>query len=99
MSKTLSEKEIKKVAKLARLEEDADTNFIETYGGQLNDIFEYINQLKEVDTAGISPLDGVRTITIDELREDEPVVDKVLYAKHRANILEMFPKKQGDQLH
>lgn len=98
MSKTLSDAEIKKVARLARLQEDASKDFVDTFGGQLNDIFEYINQLKEVDTAGISPLDGVRTTTVAELREDKVNQDREEYTRIRNNIIDAFPNKQGDLL-
>ena len=97
-SKTLSKSGIKKVARLARLEESADDKFLEEFGGQLNDIFEYINELKEVDLTGISPLDGVRTTTLIELRSDQIDQDTTRRDKIRQNILNAFPNRQGDLL-
>jgi len=63
----LSKDEIQHIAKLARLElSDAE---LEKYGGQLSAILNYIDQLKEVDTAGVEPTAQVTGLE-NVLRED-----------------------------
>jgi len=64
----LTKKEIKHIAKLARL--DLTDKELELYGGQLSDILGYIDMLKEVDTAGVEPTAQV-TGLVNALREDE----------------------------
>lgn len=49
----LTKQEIEHVAKLARLELTAEE--ITKYGEQLSGVLSYIDQLKEVDTAGVEP--------------------------------------------
>ena len=64
----LSKKEIKHIAKLARL--DLTDKELKLYGGQLSDILGYIDMLKEVDTTGVEPTAQV-TGLVNALREDE----------------------------
>ena len=51
---SLSADEVRKVAELARL--DMSDTDVETMTGQLNAIIDYINELQQVDTAGIEPM-------------------------------------------
>ncbi len=64
----LSKKEIKKIAELARLE--LTDKELETYGGQLEDILGYVDQLKEVDTTHVKPTAQVTGLE-NVMREDE----------------------------
>ncbi len=89
---------VAKVAKLARINNNPDDQFLDKYTGELSQILDYINQLQEVNTAGISPIDGIRTIKIQELRSDTPAQDLVEYNRIRQNIINNFPNKQGDLL-
>jgi aspartyl-tRNA(Asn)/glutamyl-tRNA(Gln) amidotransferase subunit C len=89
---------VAKVAKLARLSNNPDEEFLTKYTGELSSIIEYINQLQEVDTTGISPTDGIRTITVNQLREDTAPIDIEEYNKIRQNIINNFPTKQGNLL-
>ena len=50
---SLSKEQIEHIAKLARLELTEEE--LDKYGGQLSDILNYIDQLKEVDVAGVLP--------------------------------------------
>lgn len=53
---SITEKDVQKVANLARLRlTDADA---QTYTGQLDRILGYIEKLSEVDTAGVEPTTG-----------------------------------------
>ncbi|NJK70704.1 MAG: hypothetical protein HC932_00320 [Thermales bacterium] len=61
-------------------------------------MIDYIDELNEVNTTGISPLDGVRTNTIQELREDETTENETNYQRIRLNIIEQFPNRKGNLL-
>jgi aspartyl/glutamyl-tRNA(Asn/Gln) amidotransferase C subunit len=94
MPNTLSPEVVAKVAALARLTDNPTPEFLEKYGRELGAILEYVEELQKVDTKGISPLDGIRTIVIENLREDIPFVDEEI----RTRILANFPKRKGDLL-
>jgi aspartyl-tRNA(Asn)/glutamyl-tRNA(Gln) amidotransferase subunit C len=98
MSVVLDPQTVKKIAHLARLSKDPSPEFLEKYGKELGEVLEYVQQLKEVDTSNIDPLDGFRTISIHELREDEYTTDQELYQQIRSRILANFPTRQGDLL-
>ncbi len=53
----INENEIKKVAKLARLDLSADER--EEFSRQLNDIIEYVEKINELDTSGVKPADHI----------------------------------------
>jgi len=89
---------VKKIAFLARLSKDPSPEFLLKYGIELGAILEYMEQLKELDTSGIDPFAGVRTIEIAALRADEPTNNIVEYNRIRQNIIRNFPNKQGDLL-
>lgn len=63
----LTKEEVLKVASLARLEFNSEE--IEKYQQELNDILNYIDMLDEVDTEEISPLSQVNK-DVNNLRED-----------------------------
>ena len=54
MAEKLTENQVRQVAKLARL--NCTDEQIATFTQQLDAIISYINQLEEVDTAGVEPL-------------------------------------------
>jgi aspartyl-tRNA(Asn)/glutamyl-tRNA(Gln) amidotransferase subunit C len=95
MSKKLDAATVKKIAQLAKLSNDPSPEFLEKYGEELGAILEYVDQLQEVDTSGISPTDGIRTISISQLREDHPPEDNEEYIRIRNNIIANFPTKTG----
>jgi aspartyl/glutamyl-tRNA(Asn/Gln) amidotransferase C subunit len=94
MPNTLSPEVVAKVAALARLTDNPSPEFLEKYGRELGAVLEYVEELQKVDTKGISPLDGIRTINIKDLREDIPFVDQEI----RTRIIANFPKKKGNLL-
>ena len=98
MSKILDPEIVRKIAFLARLSKDPSPEFLEKYGIELGAVLEYMEQLKELDTSGIDPFGGARTITISDLREDEPNQNTQDYLRVRQNIIKNFPNKQGDLL-
>ncbi|PIR12739.1 Asp-tRNA(Asn)/Glu-tRNA(Gln) amidotransferase GatCAB subunit C [Candidatus Falkowbacteria bacterium CG11_big_fil_rev_8_21_14_0_20_39_10] len=63
----LTKDEIKHIANLARL--DLTEAEFKKYGSQLSDVLNYIDQLKEVDTAGVEPTAQVTGLE-NVLRED-----------------------------
>ncbi|MFC1649852.1 Asp-tRNA(Asn)/Glu-tRNA(Gln) amidotransferase subunit GatC [Patescibacteria group bacterium] len=65
----LSKKDIKHLAKLARL--SLSDKEIKTYTSQLQEVLKYIDQLGEVDTANTEPTYQVLDGTVNVLREDE----------------------------
>ncbi|MFH1427718.1 MAG: Asp-tRNA(Asn)/Glu-tRNA(Gln) amidotransferase subunit GatC [Patescibacteria group bacterium] len=69
----LKKQEIKKIADLARLELTDEE--LKTYGSQLSDVLEYIDQLKEVDTSDVQPtaqVTDLENITREDKVEDWP---------------------------
>ena len=60
--------DIKHIAKLARLELSDEE--LKLYGEQLSHVLDYIDQLKEVDTAGVEPTAQVTGLK-DILRNDD----------------------------
>ncbi len=67
----LIRKEIEHIAKLARL--DLTEDELEKYGSQLSNVLNYIDQLKEVDVAGVEPtaqITGLENIFRDDVVEN-----------------------------
>lgn len=64
----LSKNQIQHIANLARLELTDEE--LEKYGGQLSDVLSYVDQLSEVDTAGVLPTAQVTGLE-NVLRADE----------------------------
>jgi len=67
MGKKIDEAQVRKVAKLSRLElSDAE---VEEFTGQLSAILEYVEKMNELDTEGVEPLAHCLAIS-NVLRED-----------------------------
>ena len=65
---TITKKEVLYVARLARLDLEADA--IDTFAGQIDEILGYIEKLNQVNTAGIQPTSPAISLT-NAFREDE----------------------------
>jgi aspartyl/glutamyl-tRNA(Asn/Gln) amidotransferase C subunit len=89
---------VSKVAKLARISKELSAESLSKYELELNSILEHVSELQKVDVSSIQPLSGIRTISVDNLRPDQPDQDLNNYAKVRSNIIANFPEKQGDYL-
>lgn len=63
------EKELDKLAKLCRIECTEDEK--KALSSQIADILSYVEQLKQVDTEGVSPCDCVLGTLMNVMREDE----------------------------
>jgi len=88
----LDKEQIKKIAKLARLE--LSDKEIEKYGSQLSVVLKYVEQLGEVDTDNVSPTAQITGLE-NVLREDE-VVD--WDEKERENALNQAPELEDNQI-
>ena len=88
----LTREEIEHVAKLARLELSEEE--INKYGEQLSGVLSYIDQLREVDTAGVEPTAQVTGLE-NAWREDE-VVD--WSAEERAEAINLAPEVEDSQI-
>jgi len=64
----ITKDEVLYVADLARL--DLDDESIEKYAGQIDNILEYVDKLKAVDTEGVRPTSHAIFLT-NAFREDE----------------------------
>jgi len=64
----ITKDEVLYVADLARL--DLDDESIEKYAGQIDNILEYVDKLKAVDTQGVRPTSHAIFLT-NAFREDE----------------------------
>jgi aspartyl-tRNA(Asn)/glutamyl-tRNA(Gln) amidotransferase subunit C len=63
----ITKEEVLHVAHLARLE--IDESAVEKFAGQIGDILAYVDQLKQVDTAGVRPTSHALALT-NAFRED-----------------------------
>jgi aspartyl-tRNA(Asn)/glutamyl-tRNA(Gln) amidotransferase subunit C len=66
----VSEDEVKKIARLARL--TIEEGFVPVVTGHLNSILGYVEQLNAVDTSGVSAMSHVSEVT-NVLRDDKVV--------------------------
>ncbi|MAK15715.1 MAG: Asp-tRNA(Asn)/Glu-tRNA(Gln) amidotransferase GatCAB subunit C [Cyanobium sp. MED195] len=87
MSKITAD-DVRKVAKLARLDLPEDT--IATYTGQLERILDYVDQLQAVDTEGVLPTTRAVEV-VNAMREDTVVATDV-----RQDLLDQAPQREGD---
>ncbi len=65
---SITQADIKKIAKLSRIALKDDE--LEAFSGDLDRIFDWIEQLKEVDTSDVAPMAGVGDYSL-RMREDE----------------------------
>jgi aspartyl-tRNA(Asn)/glutamyl-tRNA(Gln) amidotransferase subunit C len=87
MSKITAD-DVRKVAKLARLDLPEDT--IATYTGQLERILDYVDQLQAVDTEGVPPT--TRAVEVVNVTR----ADTVVPTEVREDLLDQAPQREGD---
>ena len=87
MSKITAD-DVRKVAKLARLDLPEDT--IATYTGQLERILGYVDQLQAVDTEGVPPT--TRAVEVVNVTR----ADTVVPTEVREDLLDQAPQREGD---
>ncbi len=83
----IDEKEIAKVAKLARLDLSEDQKA--EFSKQLNDIIEYVEKIKELDTSEVKPADHIADLN-NVTRED--IVKESLKTSELEKIAPRFEK-------
>mgnify|MGYP001201573435 CR=1 FL=1 len=84
----ISLSDVRKVAKLARLELPEDQ--LEIYTSQIEEILSYIDQLQVIDTENISPTTRAVEV-VNEMREDMVEINC-----SREDILDQAPHREGD---
>lgn len=84
----ISADDVRKVAKLARLELPEDK--IATYTGQLERILDYVAHLEQVDTEGVPPT----TRAVEVVNVTRP--DRVEPTLVREELLNQAPQREGD---
>jgi aspartyl/glutamyl-tRNA(Asn/Gln) amidotransferase C subunit len=88
-----------RIAFLARLSNNDLTGAeLEKFTTDLSAILTHVEEIKNVDTGQTQALDGWRTISIEELREDEAEQDEARYNRVKENIKNNFPHKERDLL-
>jgi|GEM_PF-3820897 len=86
------------IAGLSKVKSNPGEDFLNKYTGELNGILDYVTQIQTQNTGAILPTDIMQTISISQLREDEPPKDAQKYNRTRSNILAGFPARKGDLL-
>lgn len=81
-------KDVEHVAKLARLELSEDEKI--KYSKQLSDIVKYVEQMNEVDTTNVEPMNHPIHFT-NVMREDE-----VCYEVSKEDLMKNAPQREGD---
>ena len=95
----ITKDEVLHVAKLARLKLTEEA--IEKFSGQIADILDYVDTLKQVDTSGITPTSHAISLT-NALRDDEPRAhlnreDALANAPEKKDGAFIVPKIIGDR--
>ena len=85
---------VRRIARLARIQVDEDQ--LEPLGRELSGIFDWIEQLNEVDVTGVAPLAGAATMALRmraDVADDGGDADAVLSnAPDRAGAFYAVPK-------
>src|SRR4051812_40946432 len=87
----LTREDVLKLAQLARL--DLADEEVEEYGRELSEILQYVEQLGDVDVAGLKPTNQVTGLT-NVMREDE-IKD---YGYEPAELLKNVPDVKDNQI-
>jgi len=94
MQQKIDAEQVRKVAKLARL--DLTEAEVEEFTGQLGAILEYVEKMNELDTAGVEPLAHCLPITnvfrADEVRESLGTEKTLANAPQRDESFFIVPK-------
>ncbi|MCK5460344.1 Asp-tRNA(Asn)/Glu-tRNA(Gln) amidotransferase subunit GatC [Candidatus Parcubacteria bacterium] len=84
----LTTKEIKHIAKLARLELTAEEE--EKFSRQISSILEYVEKIKKLDTKGIEPISQITGL--ENVTRDDNAVDFGI----QKDILKSAPERESD---
>ena len=86
----ISSDDVRKVAKLCRLEIPEDD--IEKYSNQLEGILEYIAQLERIDTLNVPPT--TRAVEVVNVFREDTIVSSS--SDVRDQILDLAPQREGE---
>ena len=84
----ISQEDVRKVAKLARL--DLEEAKITTYANQLERILDYVSHLESIDTEGVLPT--TRAVEVVNVTR----ADGVEATEVREDLLNLAPQREGD---
>ena len=98
MSTQINSTVVKRMLGLAKLGNNYSEQELEKLAEELGSILEYVEELKEIDTSTVNSTTIIPTCKISDLRTDIPNDNSDKYQKVRQNIINNFPKKQGDLL-
>jgi len=88
MAKKIDEAEVRKVAKLSRL--DLSEKEVEEFTGQLRAILEYVAKMNELDTEGVEPL--AHCLPVSNVFREDCVKESLGTEKALANA----PQRDGE---
>ena len=88
MGKKISEAEVRKVAKLSRL--DLTEKEVEEFTGQLRAILDYVAKMNELDTEGVEPL--AHCLPVSNVFREDRVKESLGTEKALANA----PQRDGE---
>jgi aspartyl-tRNA(Asn)/glutamyl-tRNA(Gln) amidotransferase subunit C len=80
MSTPLTREEVTRIAELARLELTADE--VELFTRQLGDILGYVEQIRDLDTSGVTPTSHILNLPVER---DDVIVEPLPRAEALAN--------------
>lgn len=95
MSK-INSSSVTKLTKLTKLTIPEESNAVII--AKINSILDLSDDLQALNTEGVNLFDGWRKNSINDLREDIPNQERVIYEKQRQNILNLFPTSHNNLL-
>ncbi len=84
----INSNDVRKVAKLARLELEED--MIEIYTNQLEKILDHVDQLEKIDTSNVPPT--TRAVEVVNVLRDDSIEDTDI----REELINLAPNRDGD---
>lgn len=90
----ISKDEVKKVARLARIEvSEAE---LSVFQKELENVLEYVEQLKTVNTDGVEPTYQPSALPEQKLLDNATRSDRVIPSDKREKLLDAAPERDGD---
>ena len=98
MANDITIEDVQKVANLSRLSDHLSEEEQSKYHQNLGAILGFADELLAIDASDYSPHSAIASVSVGELRTDEPNNDNPEYSRVRDNILSNFPVRKGDLL-
>ena len=96
MTTRISPQSVQKVAALARLHSQADSDFVSHFETELDAILSYVDELNSIPKSAINL--QKRSTQVAQLRPDSPRENTIETKSIRDAIIANFPNSQGDLL-